>query len=289
MLCFILSTRATLRMTFPIITFIGAGNMGSSLIGGLINNGHPHDKIWAADPSQERLQTLQETFQIHTTNDNTRAVLAADIVILAIKPQVFADVLTPLQPAVNTRKPLIITIAAGVREASIQQHLGEHTAIVRAMPNTPALIACGATALHANSKVTNEQHNQAESILRAVGAVVWVDDEAQMDTVTALSGSGPAYFFLVMEALQQAAIDLGLSADTARLLTLQTALGAAKMAIESGQPLTELRKQVTSPGGTTERGILVLEENNIRHLLKKTLQAAKLRSEELATLLGEHK
>ncbi len=276
-------------MTTPTITFIGAGNMGGSLIGGLINNGHPHDKIWAADPSLEKLQHLEQSFKIHTTQDNARAVLAADIVIFAIKPQAFADVLTPLHQAIQERKPLVISIAAGVREASIQQCLGSQVAIVRAMPNTPALIACGATALHANSNASQEQRNQAESILRAVGAVVWVNNEALMDTVTALSGSGPAYFLLVMEALQQAAEELGLPADTARLLTLQTALGAAKMAIESGAPLTELRKQVSSPGGTTEKGILVLEENNIRLLLKNTLHAAKSRSEELATLLGEHK
>jgi pyrroline-5-carboxylate reductase len=273
--------------TSPIITVIGAGNMGSSLVGGLIRHGHPSDKLWASDKSEEKLTHLHNTFHVHTTMDNVQASQSADVIIIAIKPALFASVAAELLTLVQTRKPLIISIAAGVRELTIQHWLGGKTAIVRAMPNTPALIGCGATALYANGYVTPTQHNIAESILRAAGIVVWLENELLMDAVTALSGSGPAYFFLMMESLQEAAEQLGLPTETARLLTLQTALGAARMAIESDTPLVELRRQVTSPGGTTEKAVSVLEENNIRDLFRKALQAAKLRSEELATILGD--
>jgi pyrroline-5-carboxylate reductase len=274
-------------MTNPVIAIIGTGNMGHSLIAGLIKSEHPHDKLWAADPSEEKLAVLQEKFSIQVTTENKEAINNADIVILAVKPQLFFQVAQELTPVIKTRKPLIISIAAGIRITDIEKCLGQDTAIVRAMPNTPAMIGCGATALFANSNVSHAQHNQAESILRAAGVVVWLEKENLMDVVTALSGSGPAYFFLIMEALQQAAVDLGLPEDTARLLTLQTALGSVRMCLESETPLTELRRQVTSPGGTTEKAIFVLEEHNIRGLLQKALHAAKQRSEELA--LGEKK
>ena len=273
-------------MNHPTIAIIGAGNMGSSLITGLIENGHPRDKLWAADQNKEKLEELVRTFQIHTTTDNKQAVEAASLVIFAIKPQTFHQIMVELSPVIQASKPLILSIAAGIREENIQHGLGGHIAIVRAMPNTPALIGCGATALYANQYVTSEQRNLAESILRAVGVVVWVEQEALMDVVTALSGSGPAYFFLVMEALQHTAEQLGLDPDVARLLTLQTALGASRMAIESGKPLDELRRNVTSPGGTTEKAISILEENNLRGLFQKAVHGAKLRSEELAALLG---
>lgn len=274
-------------MTTPVIAMIGAGNMGSSLIGGLINTGHPCDRLWATDPSEEKLQQLQQAFQIHTTPDNIQAAQAADILVFAVKPQLFAQVAKALAAAVQSHKPLVISIAAGIRIHNIQEWLGGNLAIVRAMPNTPALIGCGASALFANNYVNDEQRNLAESILRAVGVAVWLPDEKLMDTVTALSGSGPAYFFLMMEALQEAAEQQGLATDTARLLTLQTALGAARMAIESGKALDELRRNVTSPGGTTEKALSVLEENNVRDIFKKAIQAAKSRSEELAELMDK--
>jgi pyrroline-5-carboxylate reductase len=272
-------------MTTPVIAFIGAGNMGGSLIGGLINDGHPAAKIWACDPSEERLLQLRDTYQINISDNNNKAIQAADVVIFAVKPQLFAGIAKACAAVIQDKKPLVISIAAGIREESIQQWLGGDTAIVRTMPNTPALVGCGATALFANKYVNPDRHALAESILRAVGIIVWVDKEEMMDTVTALSGSGPAYFFLMMESLQQAAEQQGLSSDNARLLTLQTALGAARMAIESGKPLDELRHNVTSPGGTTEKAVSVLEDNNIRGLFTKALQAAKQRSEELAALL----
>lgn len=269
-------------MTSPLIAVIGGGNMGSSLIGGLIKDGHSPEKLIASDPDPVKLQALAKNFHIQTTTDNKQAVHAAEVVLLAVKPQYFAAVTKDLAPALPTVKPLIISIAAGIREASIQQWLGGHAAIVRAMPNTPALIGCGATALFANHQVTHDQRNLAESILRAVGVIVWLNDESLMDAVTALSGSGPAYFFLMMEALHEAAIQLGLPDDTAKLLTLQTALGATRMAIESGQSLPELRRLVTSPGGTTEKALSVLEEHKLREIFSKALHAAKRRSEELA-------
>jgi pyrroline-5-carboxylate reductase len=279
--------------TTPVIAIIGAGNMGSSLIGGLIKNGHPSNKLWATDASQEKLDHLQP-FHIHTTADNIKAVQAADVIILALKPQILADVAKALSQVIVAQQPLVISIAAGIRETNLQHWLSTHSptthlAIVRAMPNTPALIGCGATALYANAYVTAQQRNIAESILRAVGIVVWVKHEELIDTVTALSGSGPAYFFLMMEALQQAAEQLGLPAEQARLLTLQTALGAARMAMESGKSVAELRQNVTSPGGTTERALAVLEQKEIRALFKSALEAAQQRSIELAELLGEKK
>lgn len=274
-------------MTTPVIAIIGAGHMGSCLIGGLINSHHPSEKLWVSDPSPEKIAQIQSQFKVHTTSDNKKAIEAAEVIIFAVKPQALAEIAKALAEPIQLKKPLVISIAAGIRENSIQSWLGSRIAIVRAMPNTPALIGCGATGLYANAYVSHHEREVAESILRAVGIVAWLDQEKLMDVVTALSGSGPAYFFLVMEALQAAAEEQGLDADTARLLTMQTALGAARMAFESGKPIANLREHVTSKGGTTEKAVNVLEENGIRTLFKKALTAAKQRSEELADLLGE--
>lgn len=267
------------------ITIIGAGNMGAGLISGLIANHYPPEKIWAVDPATEKLQELKEKLHIHTTQDAKAAIPEADIVVLAIKPQLFKQVMQDIAAPLKQRNPLVISVAAGIRIDSIQKYIGSQGAIVRAMPNTPALIGCGATALFANAHVSEDQRDLAESILRAISLIVWVTDEKQMDTVTALSGSGPAYFFLMMEALQDAACELGLPTETARLLTTQTALGAARMALESDIDVVELRRRVTSPGGTTEQAVIVLEKHHIRDIFKKAIIAAKNRSEELAQLL----
>lgn len=272
-------------MTKPTIAIIGGGNMGTSLIGGLIANHYPPSHLWVADPNSEKRAELQTTFKINTTEDATIAIQWADVVILAVKPQTLAGVCASLRSVIGQKKPLIISIAAGVREESINQWLGGNLAIVRSMPNTPALIGCGATALYANAKTSLGQKDIAESILRAVGIIIWVSDETLMDTVTALSGSGPAYFFLIMETLQEAAENLGLPKDAARLLTLQTAFGAAKMALESNEDLAELRQRVTSKGGTTEKALNVFEEAHLRDIFNNALLAAKKRSEELAELL----
>lgn len=273
----------------PTIVIIGAGNMGVSLLSGLISNGHPVEKLWAADPDQEKLINLKAQFNIHTDKHNQYAAQNADVLIFAVKPQMLAEVVKPLAQLIVKRRPLVISVAAGVRTTSINRFIGDDVAIVRAMPNTSALINCGATALFATNSVTHAERNLAESIMRSVGAVVWVHEEALMDVVTALSGSGPAYFFYMMEALLEAAESMGLPRDIARLLTLETALGAARMAIESGKSLTELRHQVTSPGGTTEQALFVLEKNKLKEIFQCALQAAKIRSEELAELMDNQK
>ncbi|HHM05535.1 MAG TPA: pyrroline-5-carboxylate reductase [Gammaproteobacteria bacterium] len=270
------------------IAFVGGGNMARSLIGGLIKDGCRAERLWVSDPDPAKLDRYARHYTVHTSADNKTPVEHADVVVLAVKPQVLKTVAQDLAAAVAARKPLVISIAAGIRESDLRRWLGEGIAIVRTMPNTPALVGSGASALYANAYVDAEQRDLAESILRAAGVTLWVDDEAQMDTVTALSGSGPAYFFLVMEALEQAAVRHGLPPASAHLLTLQTAYGAAKMALESPEELGALRRRVTSPGGTTERAIQVLQDSKLEALFERALAAAEQRSKELATLFGEN-
>lgn len=270
-------------MSSTSITLIGAGNMGTSLLGGLINHGYHAETIWVSDPDPQKLSQLQKQFHVHITTSNQEAIQSSDVIILAVKPQVLKTVAVEMREHFNHQKPLIVSIAAGIRLQSLQEWLGESLPIVRVMPNTPALIGCGASALYANQFVSTQQKELAESILQAVGISVWLDAESQMDTVTALSGSGPAYFFLIIEALQDAAIKLGLPAEIARVLTLQTAYGASRMALDNPADVISLRHQVTSPGGTTESALQLLEKENIRETLLKTLQAAQNKSIELAT------
>jgi pyrroline-5-carboxylate reductase len=273
-------------MTDFTLAFIGGGNMARSLIGGLIADGWAPGRIQVADPDAARTTQLAERFPVITTRDNSEAIAGADAVILAVKPQILHEVATQIAPAIREQQPVVISVAAGIRETSLRDWLGEQTAIVRCMPNTPALVQSGATALYANARVSEDQRSLAETVMRAVGLALWVEDESQMDAVTALSGSGPAYFFLFMEALQAAATELGLAADTARLLTLQTAFGAAKMALESREDAATLRQRVTSPGGTTERAIEVFRQEGLETVALRALQAAAERSRELADELG---
>ena len=268
------------------IAFIGGGNMARSLIGGLLTDGVAPERIWVADPDEAALHTHQTRYGVHTTTDNRHAAAQAEVVVLAVKPQIAKDAAHMLTDVVRQRPVMIISVAAGIREATLRTWLGDECAIVRAMPNTPALVGSGATALFANPNVTVEQKNLAESILRAVGMTLWVHDESLMDAVTALSGSGPAYFFLVMEAMERAGAALGLPQQTARLLTLQTAFGAAKMALESSEDPAALRRRVTSPGGTTEQAIQVLQARELSALFDEALRAAHRRSIELAGLFG---
>jgi pyrroline-5-carboxylate reductase len=277
----------SLTMTETTLAFIGGGNMTGSLVGGLIADGWKPARIRVADPDPQQTERLSRRFSIVITADNRAAAKDADAIILAVKPQVIRTVAEELAPLIGQRRPLVISIAAGIRETSLRDWLGKDTAIVRTMPNTPALVQSGATALYANPAVSEERRNLAESILRAVGLAIWVDDEAMMDAVTALSGSGPAYFFLLMEALTTAGSQLGLPADTARLLALQTAFGAAKMALESPEDAAQLRRRVTSPGGTTERAIGEFQKNNFEGIVLQALQAAAARSRELATEFGK--
>lgn len=272
------------------LSFIGGGNMATSLIGGLIADGYQADAISVVDVKQEVLDALAQRFGVITHHEISDEVLQADVVAICVKPQGFEQVARAMAPLLQSlpAKPLIVSIAAGLRTRDIANWLGGDYAIVRAMPNTPSLVQCGAAALFASPEVSDTQKDQAESLIRATGLVSWVSDEDLMDVVTALSGSGPAYFFRIMEALVKGAEELGLPQKTAYLLTLQTALGAAKMAVESEQNIATLRQQVTSPGGTTEQGLNVLNDNNIDDLMARVLGAAHTRSKELAKQLGEN-
>ena len=270
------------------IAFIGGGNMARSLIGGLVAGGQDPGFIWVAEPDAGQRDLLRSRFGVHTSADNPEIVARGEVIVLAVKPQILQGVARQLAPAIQARQPLVISIAAGVREPDLRRWLGGGSpALVRTMPNTPALVGSAASALFANEFVSEDRRQLAESLLRAVGVTVWVDDETLLDAVTALSGSGPAYFFLVMEALERAALELGLDADTARLLTLQTAFGAAKMALESVESPATLRVRVTSPGGTTERALAILREGGVETLLARALAAARQRARELGDLLGE--
>ncbi len=271
------------------IAFIGGGNMATSLIAGLVADGYPPANLTVSEPDPARLRALVERFAISPSPDNPSAAAAADILVLCVKPQIARGVCEEIAAAVRERRPLVISIMAGIHLGLLSRWLGEGLALVRTMPNTPAMLQAGATALYANAAAVPAQRNQAESILRSVGLTRWVEEEGDMDTVTALSGSGPAYFFLVMELMEQAAIELGLEAETARLLTIQTALGAARMAVESSEPPERLRQRVTSPGGTTERALATLEGGGLRSLIGEALRSARDRSVELSALLaGRH-
>ena len=269
------------------IGFIGGGNMATSLLGGLISDNCPPGNIWVAEPDAARRDELSSRFGVKTTADNNELVGAVDVVALAVKPQILPEVGRGIAETQQARQPLVLSVAAGIRIGDIDRWLGGNCAIVRTMPNTPALVQSGATALFANDKVNTEQRELAEAVMRAVGLTLWLEQEAQMDAVTALSGSGPAYIFLVIELLQQSGAKLGLSEETARLLAMQTAFGAAKMALESPDDSTTLRSRVTSPGGTTERAIGILEQGGIRELFDKALAGARDRARELADQLGE--
>ena len=270
----------------PTIAFIGAGNMGRSLAGGLLKSGWDRKRLLLADPDANQQRVVGEFLGVHVSGDNRRVAEHADVVVLAVKPQVLRTIAEEMAQTIQQKQPLVVSIAAGVRIADLERWLGGALAIVRVMPNTPALVGSGASALYANERVQPTQRDLAESILRTVGVTVWLPQEALLDVVTALSGSGPAYFFLVMEALEQAAINHGLDAPTARLLTLETAFGAAKMALEGDAEPAELRRRVTSPGGTTEQAIHVLQEGHVEQLFSRAIDAATARSRELADLLG---
>ncbi len=269
-------------MAHPNICFIGAGNMAGSLVGGLIANDFPAERITACDIDSSRLAQLQQTFAIGTSSDNVAAVEQADIVVLAVKPQVLQSVCRDL--AQVTQRPLFLSIAAGIRATDINRWLGGNRAIVRCMPNTPALVKLGASALFANAAVEEPHKQSAEEILAGTGITVWVDDESELDAVTAISGSGPAYFFLFIEALQNAAVELGLAPETAARLVRQTALGAATMAMK--EDVVRLRQQVTSKGGTTEQAILSFQRHDLEQVVLAAARAAAQRSNELARELG---
>lgn len=268
------------------IAFIGAGNMASSIIGGLTVSGHPAGSICAADISEESLERLTQVAPVSTGTDNAAAATGADVIILAVKPQVMAGVCASIAPVIAESDALILTIAAGVPIASYQRWLQTPAPIVRCMPNTPSLLGSGASGLFASPEVSGLQRERAQAIMDAVGTSVWVKEEQLLHAVTAVSGSGPAYFFLFMESMVDAGEQLGLDRDTATALVQQTCLGAARMALESGVPLDELRRRVTSPKGTTERAIASFEAQGLREVVHNALAASSARSEELSNELG---
>jgi pyrroline-5-carboxylate reductase len=264
------------------IAFIGGGNMARSLVGALIRGGLHSDAIAVAEPNADLREALARDFGVPTHARARDAADGADVLVLAVKPQVLKAVCGELAAIVAMRRPVVISIAAGIRIDQLREWLGADVPIVRSMPNTPALIGAGATGLIANEAASAEQRGQAEAILRAAGSTVWIDDERQMDTVTALSGSGPAYFFLLVEALEDAAVAQGLPRATARALATQTCHGAGRMLVEDGEPPTVLRERVTSPGGTTAAALDAFSAGGLRELVANAVDAATRRGRELS-------
>lgn len=267
------------------LAFIGGGNMARSLIGAQLARGVPPAAIRVSEPRAEAREALHHEFGITTCAANPDAVQGADCIVLAVKPQVMRDACATLAGPLQAAHPLVISIAAGVQIAQLEQLLGATHAIVRCMPNTPALVGAGAAGLCANRNVNAAQRVLAENILNAAGIVRWIDNEAQMDTVTALSGSGPAYFFLLVEALEDAAVELGLPRATARALAAQTCLGAGHMLADSDEPAATLRQRVTSPHGTTAEALAVFEQGDLRGLVQRAVAAAQRRGGELSAEL----
>ena len=268
------------------IGFIGGGNMATSLIGGLIEGGHAASDIIVYDPSSERSKQLAQQFQINTAADNSSLIKQSDVVVIAVKPQVLEKVLKPLVHDFNAQRPLIVSVVAGIRASSIEKWLEAEHALVRVMPNTPALIGAGASGLYANKKVSDGQRSIASNLLNCVGNSVWLETEADIDSVTALSGSGPAYFMLFIKELIDSAVKAGIDQDSAKRLAVQTAIGAAQLVEQSEDSLQTLIDNVTSPNGTTEAALKSFEQSNLQKVVADAFSAAKLRSEELANELG---
>jgi pyrroline-5-carboxylate reductase len=264
------------------ITFIGGGHMSTGLVGGLRARGVPGDDLCVTDLRPAQLERLRAQYGVHTSEDNAAAVRDAGLVVLAVKPQDMAAAATGIAGALAARRPTVVSIAAGIRIASLVAWLGEGVPVVRAMPNRPALIGAGITAACAGPGVGADERAAVDAVLSAVGPLVWLEEEAQMDAVTAVSGSGPAYFFLLIEALEDAGTALGLPRATARRLAVHTALGAGRMAAEGAEEPAMLREQVTSPGGTTAAALAVLEHAGLRGEVAAAVAAAARRSAELA-------
>ena len=266
--------------------FIGGGNMGGALIRGLIAKGLPAERISVGEAVQARRIALADELGVHVSADNREIVEGADLVVLAVKPQDMATTVRVLAPGLARRRPLVLSIAAGIRVADIQGWCGPGIAVVRAMPNRPALNNAGASALYAPAGLTPEQRKLAEDALAAVGTAVWVNEEDALDVVTALSGSGPAYFFLLAELMTDAAVNLGLARESAQELAIQTLFGSGRMARDSDGDLARLRAEVTSKGGTTEAALRVFDSSNLRGIVAAALQAATDRGRELAQAFG---
>ncbi len=263
------------------IVFIGGGNMASCLIGGMIANGMASEKILVSEPGAEARQKLSELHGIETTADNRAAAGQATLLVLAVKPQIMAAVVKDLATALG-HKPAVVSIAAGIPIAALENWLGREIALVRAMPNTPALVKSGATGLFANPLLNDQQKQLVDQLFESVGYACWVEREALIDAVIAVSGSGPAYFFLILEAMQKIGRELGLPEQTAEALSLHTALGASRMALESDATAAELRKQVTSPGGTTQSAINSFEKQGLENTFRQAMTSAVNRAEQMS-------
>lgn len=268
------------------IAVIGAGNMARALIGGLLHSGVERARIAVADPLPAALEAVREQFGVGVSARNADVVRNADFVVFAVKPQDLKDVALELQPAITRQRPLVLSVAAGVRVVAIRTWLRDHGRIVRSMPNRPALLGCGVSALYAERGVTAADRALAQRVLGTVGATVWLEQEEQMDAVTAVSGSGPAYFFLLIEALEAAARDCGLPPDIARTLSIETAHGAGCLAQRREAEPAELRAQVTSRGGTTEAALRELEGADLRGIVGRAVAAAARRAHEIADQFG---
>lgn len=268
------------------IAFIGGGNMARSLIGGLIARGRAPNDLIVSDPVASQLEALRSEYGVRAATSNADAVFEADVAILAVKPQDLRAVISAMRDALEAKRPLLISVAAGIRASDIERWAGG-LPVVRCMPNRPALQGCGMTGLFATSGASESHRAAAAEILSAVGATLWLEKEAQMDAVTAVSGSGPAYFFLLIEMMEDAGVALGLPREVSRKLAIETAYGSGLMAREASEPPAILRAQVTSKGGTTEAALKHLEAHEIRPLFKEAIEAASRRSAELARDLGK--
>ena len=264
------------------ITFIGGGNMARSLIGGLIQKGLSAEKIKVSEPVNALADGLAKDFSVETFSDNANACATTNIWVFAVKPQVIKTVCQQLSSLAQTNKPLIISIAAGITSQQLNLWLGGNMPVVRIMPNTPALLGAGASGLFANAHVGTEQKQHAQDLMQATGITVWIESENLMDVVTAVSGSGPAYVFLLAEAMQAAGVAQGLSPDASRALTNQTLLGASRMLSETTEAADVLRQRVTSPGGTTQAAIESFETQGFRSIVSSAIEAATLRGRELS-------
>lgn len=273
-------------MNRPNIAFIGGGNMAASLIGGLVSQGYDAARIRASDPLQASRERLANEFGITTSADNAAICRDADVVVLAVKPQILGDVARELAPALSA-SAVTVSIAAGIPMAALENWLGRGKAVVRCMPNTPSLVHRGVSGLLANTAVSDTQKETVGDIFEAVGIVAWLGSERDIEAVTALSGSGPAYFFYLMELMEREGVRLGLDAETARRFTLQTALGAAAMASESDVDTAELRRRVSSPGGTTEQAIRAFQEGGLPQLVGTAMDAAATRAREMGEEMSE--
>lgn len=268
------------------VAFIGGGNMATSLIGGLLARGTAPSDLIVSDPDARQRASLQSRFGVQAVSDNLAAATGADVILLAVKPQEMAVVARGLTALARDQRRLFISIAAGIRLQDLGRWLGSDAVVIRSMPNRPALIGAGVTALYAAPTVGAADRTRADQILGACGPTVWVERETDMDVVTAISGSGPAYFFLLIEALESAGIAAGLSAQTARTLAVETARGAGRMAAEGNEAPEQLRQQVTSKGGTTAAALEILERERMRDILRTAVEAASRRSAELAEQFG---